>query len=214
MASSRNIRAGTHDGYEYAVALESSGTEGQDRAAVVHIPGGVVVALADGAGGTANGAQAADAVIAAVHRNPTHDPTMLLSELDDPDRLSLGESTAVIAFLKGSSVSGASVGDSGAWLIETAERVDLTSAQRRKPLLGAGGIPVAFSISVSSGSTLLVASDGLLRYGKTSDIVRLVQHRSLEHAAAALIDLVRLPNGRLQDDVAIILCRRVPVGVT
>lgn len=56
--------------------------------------------------------------------------------------------------------------------------------------------------------TLLVASDGLLRYARRSDVARIASETDLAIAAHALVDLVRLPSGGLQDDVSIVLCRQ------
>lgn len=203
-----SIRAARHEAFEYAIAIESCRGAGQDRATVVHVPGGLIIALADGAGGTANGAHAADAVMKAVQAGPTAEAIGLLYELDDPDRIGHGETTAVIVSVRTDTASGASVGDSGAWLIESNGVFDLTRAQQRKPLLGNGCTPVAFSNAFTSAATLLVASDGLLRYAKPTEIARVAQQASLERAAAGLIDLVRLPSRSLQDDVSIVLCRR------
>ena len=207
MDTNQTIRIGQHEAFQYMVAIESSRGAGQDRATVVHVPGGLVIALADGAGGTANGALAASAVIDAVQERPASDPMVLLDELDDPERLGRGETTAVIASVRCGSVFGASVGDSGAWLIEGTSTIDLTRAQRRKPLLGAMCIPIAFSDAFTASRTLLVASDGLFRYAKPADIARVAQLPDLAEAARALIELVRLPSKALQDDASIVLCR-------
>jgi serine/threonine protein phosphatase PrpC len=56
-------------------------------------------------------------------------------------------------------------------------------------------------------ATLLVASDGLFKYAAHREIARLARAADLEVAARALIDLVRLPAGGLQDDVSVVLCR-------
>lgn len=143
----------------------------------------------------------------AVEARPFCDGVALLRDLDAQLR-GVGQTTAVVAAVGGSDLRGASVGDSGAWLIGAGEVVELTSSQQRKPLIGAGCTPVAFAADLARGATLLVASDGLLRYAKMSDIARVAQLASLEQAVASLIDLVRLPTGRLQDDVSIVLCRR------
>jgi hypothetical protein len=79
--------------YEYAVEIAR---EGQDRAAVIVRPDGLVIALADGAGGTGNGAEAAQAVIDAVAAGRDW------QELDDdPARLGHGQTTAVVLSLDG-----------------------------------------------------------------------------------------------------------------
>jgi len=54
---------------------------------------------------------------------------------------------------------------------------------------------------------LLVASDGLLRYARPADIARVARQPDIDLAVTALIELVRLPSGELQDDVAIVLLR-------
>jgi len=204
----RDFRVARHADIEYVVAIEDCGSAGQDRATVMHIADGIIIALADGAGGTANGAQAAEAVIKAVEATRSVEPAAILYELDVADRVAHGETTAVIASIHGDTISGASVGDSGAWLIDAAAVVDLTRSQRRKPLVGAGCAPVGFSNEFVSASTLLIASDGLLRYAKPTDIARVARQTSLGEAARSLIDLVRLPSGKLQDDISIVLCRR------
>jgi serine/threonine protein phosphatase PrpC len=188
---------------------------GQDRADVFQrSDGGITVVLADGAGGTANGTHAAETLIAAVavttnydHPASTNPWPALLSSLDDPSRMRGGQTTAVVLTLTRDRILGASVGDSGAWLVSPPDTlVDLTDGQRRKPLLGAGsGLP---PLSIDHGAlpadaTLLVASDGLLAYATRSAIARAALSR---HAPApALLDLVRLPTGAFQDDVSIVL---------
>jgi hypothetical protein len=59
------------------------------------------------------------------------------------------------------------------------------------------------------GGTLLVASDGLLRYAKLADIARLAAGADLDAAARGLVELVRLSSGALPDDVAMVLGREV-----
>ena len=194
----------------HAVTIAPARGLGQDRAQVFDTDDGVVVVLADGAGGTADGATAARAVVDAVGAAVTtpHDWCTLLSDLDrDPLRLGRGHSTAVILSIHAGSISGASVGDSGAWLLRAADITDLTERQQRKPLVGGGCTPFRIQPVQLGLGTLLVASDGLLNYAKRSDILRTVRGSDLHAAAQALIDLVRLRNGALQDDVAVVLCR-------
>jgi serine/threonine protein phosphatase PrpC len=197
----------------HAVAIAPARGLGQDRARVFDADGDVIVALADGAGGTAHGATAAQAVVDAVGAaaTATHDWCALLSDLDrDLQRLGRGQSTAVILSIRAGSISGASVGDSGAWLVRTADVIDLTERQQRKPLVGGGCTPFRIQPVHLDISTLLVASDGLFAYAKRSDILRIVRDPDLHSAAHALTDLVRLPDGALQDDVAVVLCRARP----
>jgi serine/threonine protein phosphatase PrpC len=195
---------------EHGVAIAAVRGNGQDRAGVFDAGDDVVIALADGAGGNGNGATASRAVIdaAAAAATAIHDWCALLAELDrDPRRLGHGESTAVIVSIRGGAIAGASVGDSGAWLVRGTDVIDLTEGQLRKPLVGGGCAPFRLRSTRVTGGTLLVASDGLFNYAKPSDIVRLASGADLTVAARALVELVRLPNGALQDDVAVVLCR-------
>jgi PPM family protein phosphatase len=198
------------DRLPYVVELCGARGSGQDRAEVFELNDDLVVALADGAGGTGNGAIAAQAIIDAVgaRASAAHDWCAVLEELDrDAHRLGNGESTAVIVSIRGGVLSGASVGDSGAWFIQGATVIELTDGQHRKPLVGGGCSPMRIAATPFAGGTLLVASDGLLRYAKRPDIVRIASGADLHVAARSLVDLVRLPNGTLQDDVSIVLCR-------
>lgn len=195
----------------YAVELAATQHGGQDRARVIEVGDDLIVALADGAGGTGNGATAAQAIVDAVGADSIADGWYALLEVLDCDtrRLGNGQSTAVIVSILGGVLSGASVGDSGAWLLQGTNVVDLTQGQQRKPLVGDGCAPWRIPPTRLDGGTLLVASDGLLRYGKPLDIIRIASSEDLQAAAQALIDLVRLPNGTLQDDVAVVLCREI-----
>ncbi|MEO8552138.1 MAG: serine/threonine protein phosphatase [Kofleriaceae bacterium] len=192
---------------DVAVRIVPRRGAGEDRATTVPLADRLIVALADGAGGTSSGAAAADAVIAAVVAEPTRDPAELLETLDgDPDRLGLGETTAIVLAIAGDRITGASVGDSAAWLIDGSTITDITGDQQRKPLLGAGAILVPFASSLG-GATLLVASDGLLKYARRDAILRAVAEPDLEVAADLLVAAARLPNGALQDDLSLVLVR-------
>lgn len=196
--------------FTHFVEIVAARATGQDRARVIERASGLVAVLADGAGGTGNGARAAQAIVDAVADSPHHhDFCELLDELDlDGARLHHGQSTAVIVSITETAVSGASVGDSAAWTISPQGRiVDLTAHQRRKPLVGDGCVPVAFASAPLGAGTLVVGSDGLFRYAKQEDIVRIVTSHELADAAGALVDAVRLPDRTLQDDMSIVLCR-------
>jgi serine/threonine protein phosphatase PrpC len=164
--------------------------------------------VADGAGGTADGAAAAEAVQEALRALPPSlakfDAVQLLQRLDQ-QLLHIGETTAVVAMVCDGKVMGASVGDSGAWLIGDHDCIDLTEQQRRKPLLGSGNaLPVEFGPELLS-SRLLLASDGLLKYVPRSHICELVRSLPVAEVGDALLTAARLPSGRLWDDVAVIV---------
>lgn len=184
----------------FVIEIAAAKGSGQDRVRVVEVDGRLVIALADGAGGTGNGAIAAETIVAAIGSERTAAQCCELIEHLDA-QLGGGQSTAVVLVV-GTNLVGASVGDSGAWLIRDDGVDDLTQAQQRKPLVGDGCIAVPFEAAFEG--TLLVASDGLLRYAKRDDISRLVREQGLA-AVRALVDLVRLPTGELQDDISIVL---------
>ncbi len=198
--------------WRYAMRVCGVRGAGQDRAAVIAIDGGLVIALADGAGGTGAGDVAAQAIVdAAAAAAPTRPSwAAFLDELDgDPARLGHGQATAVLVTVTAAGIRGASVGDSGAWLVRGDAIDELTAQQQRKPLVGAGGaMAMALGCGPIGDATLVVASDGLLKYGARRAIARIAGQADLAAAADALIELVRLPSGGLQDDVGVVLCRQ------
>ena len=113
-------------------------------------------------------------------------------------------STGVIVELRDGQLLGASCGDSIAWLICNDSVQDLTSAQRRKPLLGNSGTPIAFG-PVPFAGRLLLASDGLVNYTSISAIVSAATSSSISDSARLLAELPRLKSGVFPDDVAILL---------
>jgi len=193
------------------------GTAGQDRAVALPVGARYLLVLSDGAGGISGGAEAAQAIIDFFrdHTVPLAAPddpatlTMALGELDGKlSSSATGEATAVVAVVDEKSVWGASVGDSGAWLVSPAMVNDLTENQRRKPLLGSGeSLPVPFGPTPFVGK-LLVASDGLLKYAARETIRAIITARALGDAPKSLVESVRLRSGGFQDDVALILCGR------
>jgi serine/threonine protein phosphatase PrpC len=168
------------------------------------------LAIADGAGGTGNGADAAERLIAALTKLAGYAASTdwfdTLCALDDEVSASGGQTTGVVAFTDGNRITGASVGDSAAWIISpTGKMTDLTARQRRRPLLGSGeALPVQFEAD-SGGGRLVLASDGLVKYATAEQICVLATHGSAEQAARALANCVRLPSGGLQDDVAVVI---------
>jgi serine/threonine protein phosphatase PrpC len=194
----------------------------EDRAEVFARAEEAVVVVADGAGGRPGAAYTAEAAVHMVGefvagRPLRWDPLAwcnLLRRIDealahDP---AAGETTAVIAALSADGILGASVGDSGAWLVTAEGVLDLTAHQRRKPFVGTGmAVPVPFAGPWTTG-TLLVASDGLFKYADRALIGAAAGAEDLERAARQLADLARLPSGKLQDDVTVVLCRNVERG--
>lgn len=182
----------------------------EDRAAWFVTTTGAVLVVADGAGGTGRGAAAAEAVIAAVMRDlEVGDGEAWCAVLSQVDRtLRGGQTTAVVVSIVGDEIFGASVGDSGAWVIDAEGERELTQGQRRKPLIGGGAMPVAFAGRLGAG-TLVVASDGLFNYASMRRIGDEVNSGEFVGLAGRLCELVRLRSGALPDDVAVVVVRAV-----
>jgi len=111
---------------------------GQDRALAIPTAGGYLVAVADGAGGTGNGGLAAERLINFVSnlagQAASTDWFKALCVFDDElaARAIKGQTTGIVAFVDSERVTGASVGDSSAWLISQGGRtIDLTTRSRR-----------------------------------------------------------------------------------
>lgn len=173
--------------------------------------------VADGAGGMSGGGEAAEAVLDQVRRCVSQADALLvpalwqnLLERVAADLDEVGQTTGLVVATDGRVVVGASVGDSEAWLVGVDGLRDLTAAQQRKPLLGGGPIEArSFEAEMSLGDTLLLASDGVVKYASPPRIGGCLLGRSgsLDELPRALLELVRLPSGALCDDVAVVLVR-------
>ena len=135
-----------------------------------------------------------------------------LREIDQ--KLSTGETTAVVIDVRPYGIAGASVGDSQAWIIADGEITDLTSSQNRKPLLGSSNAkPVGFTGAPLNG-LLLAATDGLFDYAKRDEITRLVVRTEFFEIPRRCIELVQLPSGDRWDDIGIVVGRNKPIRQT
>lgn len=203
---------------EIATVVEGYRAICEDRVNSITLDQTTLILVADGVGGQHGGAEAAQALLDAVGESfpsisDPMNPLAWCEELRKVDRLlcsraNSGQTTAVVVAASTDRLAGASVGDSGAWLVNPSGFFDLTSRQQRKPFIGSGvAMPVPFFAEFNA-ETLLVATDGLLKYGRVQDIGRVCRLDSLKVIPAQLIDLVRLQSGALQDDVGIAVCRR------
>jgi len=201
------------------IQSEAGSKTSDDRALALSLGQGGVIVLADGASGMSGGAEAAEVVVEAARKaaesgslRAPEDCMRILRAADTEaeEHPVAGISTGVLAVVTEESVFGASVGDSKAWWFgnDSESFEDLTANQIRKPFLGTGRArPVSFSMPIEAG-VLLVASDGLMDYGKPDEIQAVVRGSDdLEQAARALIELVMYPWGKLPDDVTVALCR-------
>jgi len=197
------------------------GSAGEDRLVVERLDHETIVVVADGAGGTGSGGLAAELFCSRaieMLRQPSSEPMARYETLFlDGDRFLFetaggGEAAAVLLVIseRDATIRGASVGDAGAWSITGSNIVDLTERQIRKPLLGSGkAVPTTFG-PTPFGDRLLVATDGLFNYASVAEITARARQGALEEAAASLLAAVRLRSGKLPDDVALVLCERIP----
>ena len=195
-----------------------NGGKGEDRLLVDHYGARTLAIVADGAGGMGGGAVAAEMACSLMAQSMrttiAGTPEFWARCLFDVDQAlvrqgSAGQCTAVVVEISENGVSGASIGDSGAWMITSREILNLTERQRRKPLLGSGeASPVCFGPVEFSGR-LLLATDGLFKYAARHNIAQRAMASSVNNAVDRLVTGVRLPSGALQDDVGIILLEYV-----
>lgn len=199
----------------YAMRVER-GTGGDDRAAVVVCSDVTLIVVADGAGGTGGGGEAAEAICARVTeaaRRGVRGAEAWATCLSDADREAaevgiIGESTAVVVEVSREAISGASVGDSEAWVVSGTAVVEVSRGQERKPLIGSGRArPARFGPATFDGR-LLVATDGLFKYAAAGTLANVARGAELEDAANGLLACVRLRSGALPDDVALVLAER------
>lgn len=189
-----------------------NGGRGEDCVLVEHYGSRTLAVVADGAGGTGGGAAAAAMACSIAAKKlrsggtgTPEDWARCLYEADQALVRSGGQCTAVVVEISEGRLVGASVGDSGAWLLTGKAIIDLTENQHRKPLLGSDeAMPMGFGPIELSG-LLLIASDGLFKYATESDIAQRAMGLSVNDAVDQLIAGVRLRSGALQDDVGIIL---------
>jgi serine/threonine protein phosphatase PrpC len=169
--------------------------------------------VADGAGGLGGGARAAHLVVETLEGmmrsvgRATVTPAswcQFLLELDD--RLlrdaDAGESTAVVAAIRDGLVTGASVGDSEAWLVTRGECQVLTSGQQRLRLGSGRAVPVGFETAVVNDSMIVAATDGLFHAARADAICAVLRTAPTPER---LVALARSRSGKLYDDVGIVI---------
>ena len=203
--------------YQTVTAWAGSNDPCQDRMTVFGLQDDLVLAIADGAGGFSGGAQAAqmamERVTFAAASLPNRQDDLALCRMLDVIGVSIqddpiaGETTAVVVVVSAGLITGASAGDSHAWLIFDNVSYHLTEGQARKPLFGSGARSTPFSAELGEG-TLLIATDGLWDYVNNETVLQIVRKNSLETAAELLMKIIRLPSGALCDDASVILCRQ------
>ena len=198
---------------QVAAYIEAAVGTGQDRILWLEADNLIGVALADGMGGMGGGTLAAETAVQASMDVLGAQPGLVLApqwsvlfhaiDKQVSGTRDAGETTLIALESDGQVVCGASAGDSEAWVIQGSQFNDLTKNQMRKPLVGSGqSDPVSFTAKLQGG-LLLVASDGLFKYTRPEKICEAAKRVPLPDLPKALVDLVRLKSGKLQDDVAV-----------
>jgi serine/threonine protein phosphatase PrpC len=189
------------------------GTRNEDRLEVYCSGKRWTLALADGAGGTTGGTNAAcgcTSMAASRGADGLLDAAGWCSYLSEIDQSlaadqHAGESTLVVLQISDGFVEGASVGDSEAWMVSKQGVTDLTQGQKRKPLLGSGKAqPVPIPRQRLDGR-LVMGSDGLFKYLDRARLCRLTSSPTLRQSIEALERALRLPSGAFHDDAAMIV---------
>lgn len=164
---------------------------------------GWLVALADGQGGRAGGARAAQLAceVAAHAQSLTEVDTAVAA---DPQA---GFTTLVTLRVEGDSVTGASCGDSAALAIDGSGTVaELTRHQLKNPPVGFGDATfIPFAVELVRPWKLLVITDGVWKYASWEKVRELGSRYSGEVLLRELQAAARLPNGEFQDDFTVVL---------
>jgi len=189
--------------------------ENQDRGLILEDGSRTILCVADGAGGGSGGAEAAIMAVNLIRQNAIllnngNACSEVLRKIDEAiakDPIA-GETTCTLVVVAPGEIFGASVGDSGSWMIpERGNHLDLTHAQQRKPFIGSGcAWPVSFHHSALTG-LLLLATDGLLKYTSAERITGTCRENAVDLLGGQLIKLVRYPSGALPDDVTLIIVK-------
>jgi hypothetical protein len=196
--------------YETAQYIEKGNEELQDRIKVLSDGSRKIICIVDGAGGTGDGARAAEHVIKEVERSykfvqGTLGWQGILKSIDQS--IPNGQAAAVILDLQQGSTTLASVGDCEAWAIFESSIIRLSEGQQRKPLLGTGNAVPFVKVFGELHKPLIVGTDGFFKYAKAELVPPVVLGAQFFEIPRKLADLVRLRSGSLQDDLAIVCCR-------
>ena len=196
-----------------AIETAAGNPENQDRGAVIDSRTGLVLVVADGAGGRRGGKEAAVMAVELVRQkaNELLDADSCVTLLQSMDQSisrdkAAGETTCAVAVVTEGEVYGASVGDSGVWSINESGFVNLTERQSRKPFIGSGSAwPLLFECRRTRGGFLLLATDGLIKYTSSERIIASFRNQDASEIARKLIELVRYSSGALPDDITVIV---------
>jgi len=179
---------------------------------------GFLCALADGQGGRAGGARAAEVAcracleIGSSYRiedllfPATWNAILNAADAAVNKDAAAGFTTLVAFCITPEFVSGASCGDSAAVVHRAGRQGEvLTANQFKNPPVGSGAATfVPFVARLKSPWTVLVMSDGVWKYAGWENILNLSPASGVEEIVASVLGKARLPNGGLQDDFTLV----------
>ena len=181
--------------------------------------GVLLCCLADGQGGRAGGARAAQVAVEESLRALSSFPVDKLFQTDSwyavaaaadeavCENDAAGFCTLVSLAISQQEVCGASCGDSAALFWSGGEDVLLTENQRKNPPIGSSAAyPVAFSARLDPGWKLLIVSDGVWKCVGWDQIIRSVaRNQGLELIAALRQAALDANAGKMEDDFSVAL---------
>ncbi|MBM3979189.1 MAG: hypothetical protein FJ304_02675 [Planctomycetes bacterium] len=187
----------------YSSSAASGHVVNEDAFVVRESPVAVFVALADGQGGRAGGARAAQLAceVAARHGPQAADAAVAA----DP---AAGFTTLVTLFVEGDRLTGASCGDSAAAAVcGTGAPLILTSRQFKNPPVGSGDATfVPFDLKLVAPWKVLVMSDGAWKFASWERVWDCAARLSGDELLTALQEHARLKTtGEFQDDFTVVL---------
>ncbi len=175
--------------------------------------------LADGQGGQAGGAHAAQVAVEEglrvmssfsasdlLQATPWYSVVSAADEAVSEDDAA-GFYTLICLSVSEQEIWGASCGDSGVLLLNGGQALLLTEHQRKNPPVGSSAAyPVAFNAKLKPGWCLLVVSDGVWKYVGWEAVTQTAARRQgLELIAALRQAALDANGGKMQDDFSVAL---------
>jgi hypothetical protein len=192
----------------------------EDAFEVRSVADGCLCAVADGQGGRAGGAAAAQLACKTSLDEASNYP---LAELLQPaiwpeimrvadaavcDDPAAGFTTLVAFFVGAGRITGASSGDSAAVLIRANKTGEvLTERQHKNPPVGSRAADfAAFDASLSVPWTVLAMTDGVWKYARLTRIIQIASEKPASEVIPAIREHASLKgSGRLQDDFTLVV---------
>jgi hypothetical protein len=86
-------------------------------------------------------------------------------------------------------------------------KIDDLTVHQHKARLGSGRAAAVPFVRHSFDGDLVTGTDGLFKYAASGDIAEILRGNAPREASSRLLELVRLPSKKLQDDFAVVVAR-------